>query len=130
MAERKADIKSFSFEELEQFCKARKLPSFRAKQIFDWLHVKQVTAFSQMTNLPKTMIAQLEEEAEITAEQAEPLLNGFGESYLREQMVAGVIRSRNTSVLETKDCWFLEGEYVCVEMIGAMQREQMGEEHE
>ena len=70
------------------------------------------------------------EEAEITAEQAEPLLNGFGESYLREQMVAGVIRSRNTSVLETKDCWLLEGEYVCVEMIGAMQREQMGEEHE
>lgn len=71
MAERKVDIKSFSFEELEQFCKVRKLPSFRAKQIFDWLHVKQVTAFSQMTNLPKAMIAQLEEEAEIAAHTIE-----------------------------------------------------------
>ena len=34
-------------------------PKFRAKQIFKWLHQKLVTEFSQMTDQPKALLAQL-----------------------------------------------------------------------
>ena len=38
-------------------------PKFRAKQIFKWLHQKLVTEFSQMTDQPRALLAQLEEQA-------------------------------------------------------------------
>jgi 23S rRNA (adenine2503-C2)-methyltransferase len=30
-------------------------PAFRAKQIFSWIHEKQVNSFDMMTNLPKSL---------------------------------------------------------------------------
>ena len=42
-------------------------PKFRAKQIFKWLHQKLVTEFSQMTDQPKALLAQLEEQCTIAA---------------------------------------------------------------
>jgi 23S rRNA (adenine2503-C2)-methyltransferase len=36
-------------------------PSFRAKQIFNWVYVQNVDSFSQMKNLPKALINKLEE---------------------------------------------------------------------
>lgn len=56
----KTDIKSFSKEELRAFLTEKGYPKFRADQVFSWLHEKFVTDFSQMTNLPKSMIADLD----------------------------------------------------------------------
>ena len=42
-------------------------PKFRARQIFKWLHQKLVTEFSQMTDQPKALLAQLEEQCTIAA---------------------------------------------------------------
>lgn len=36
-------------------------PKFRAKQIFSWLHEKRVVSFDEMTNIPATLRAVLEE---------------------------------------------------------------------
>ncbi len=47
--------------ELIDWCRARKLPSFRAKQIFKWIH--QGADFDGMTNLPLTLREQLKQEA-------------------------------------------------------------------
>ncbi|MGO1759540.1 MAG: 23S rRNA (adenine(2503)-C(2))-methyltransferase RlmN, partial [Mammaliicoccus vitulinus] len=41
-------------------------PKFRAKQIFDWLYVKRVNAFSEMTNLSKELRDKLVNSFEIT----------------------------------------------------------------
>jgi len=41
-------------------------PEYRGKQIYHWLHQKYVTDFSEMSNLPKKLMHQLEEEAHIT----------------------------------------------------------------
>ena len=57
----KIDIKSLSLKQLEGYLTECKQPKFRAKQIYSWLHQKLVTSFSQMTNLPKSLIAVLEE---------------------------------------------------------------------
>ncbi|OUM96435.1 MAG: 23S rRNA (adenine(2503)-C(2))-methyltransferase RlmN [Thermobacillus sp. ZCTH02-B1] len=36
-------------------------PAFRADQLFDWLYVKRVRSFAEMTNMPKALRAKLEE---------------------------------------------------------------------
>lgn len=48
-------------EELTEKVQALGLPKYRAKQILDWVYQKHVTDFTEMTNLPKPMRAQLAE---------------------------------------------------------------------
>lgn len=59
------DIRSMFPEELAQQCKEMGLPSFRAKQIFRWLHVDCVDSFDEMTNLPKLLREELIDKFEI-----------------------------------------------------------------
>ena len=54
----KTDILSLSREELSAELTAMGEKAFRAKQIYEWLHIKKVTDFSQMSNIS----AQLREE--------------------------------------------------------------------
>lgn len=60
------DIKSMTIEELEDLLISLQQSKFRAKQIFDWLHVKKVLSFTEMTNLPKALIEVLEQQCYIT----------------------------------------------------------------
>lgn len=62
----KVDIKSLDLKELTDFILELGEKKFRAKQIYEWLHVKQVYDFSEMTNISKAFIARLEELAYIT----------------------------------------------------------------
>lgn len=56
------DIKSLSIDELKDLLGTWNMPSFRATQLFEGLHKKQVTAYNQISNIPKNMIQRLEEE--------------------------------------------------------------------
>lgn len=47
----KKDIKSMTLEELTEEMKALSQKSFRAKQLFDWMHNKLADGFEEMTNL-------------------------------------------------------------------------------
>ncbi len=58
----KKDIRSYTYEELQEEMKAFGEKSFRAKQIYEWLHVKLADSFSEMTNLSLTLRNRLEEE--------------------------------------------------------------------
>ena len=42
----KVDIKSMDITELQEFLQELGEPKFRAKQLFDWLHAKQVDSFA------------------------------------------------------------------------------------
>ncbi len=64
------------------------------------------------------------------AENAGEVLERFGESYLRGQMLAGTIENARTAFEEWDGYLLLAGEYDCIEMIGKMQREQIGETNE
>ena len=59
----KTDIKSFNLKELTAFMEGLGEKSFRAKQIYQWLHVKQVYRFEEMTNISKALIEKLKEHA-------------------------------------------------------------------
>lgn len=51
----KKDIKSLSFDDLLKEIVELRLPKFRAKQIYEWLHKYGVSDFSEMTNIPKNL---------------------------------------------------------------------------
>jgi len=53
----KPSILDFTQDELKAIVK----PAFRAKQIYNWVYVQNVNAFSEMKNIPKDLIASLEE---------------------------------------------------------------------
>lgn len=58
---------------------------------------------------------------------AEAALSKFAQSALTQQMVAGRILSREESITQSEDKYLLEGTYACVEMIGRVRREQIGD---
>ncbi len=58
---KKNDIKSLNLIELTEEMKKIGEKSFRAKQIYDWIHVKLADSFSEMNNLPKSLRETLEE---------------------------------------------------------------------
>ncbi|MEW4370490.1 23S rRNA (adenine(2503)-C(2))-methyltransferase RlmN [Paenibacillus kandeliae] len=55
-------IYDFSLEDLQDWVKENNEPAFRASQIFDWLYVKRVTSFEEMTNLSKGLRAKLNDQ--------------------------------------------------------------------
>ncbi|MCH5321045.1 MAG: 23S rRNA (adenine(2503)-C(2))-methyltransferase RlmN [Eubacterium sp.] len=55
----KTDIKSLTTEQLNTAVKELSLPSFRAKQIYKWLHESGCTSFDEMTNLGKDLREKL-----------------------------------------------------------------------
>lgn len=56
----KKDIKSLNFEELKQEMAAMNEKAFRAKQVYEWLHVKLVESFEEMSNLSKALREKLD----------------------------------------------------------------------
>ena len=51
----KKDICSLDFGELAEEIAGIGEPSFRSRQIFEWLHVKLADSFDEMTNLSKKL---------------------------------------------------------------------------
>lgn len=50
-------IYDFTLEELKEKLK----PSFRAKQVYNWLYKKYASSFEEMKNLPKDLIEELKQ---------------------------------------------------------------------
>lgn len=61
----KKDICSYTYSELQEEIKGFGEKSFRAGQIYEWLHVKLAEDFDEMTNLAKDFRKRLKEEYEI-----------------------------------------------------------------
>ncbi len=56
------DLTGSSCHELAQWLENRGFASYRAEQLFDWIHRRACLDFRAMSNLPKSLIALLEEE--------------------------------------------------------------------
>ena len=56
----KIDIKSMTEEEIKEYIKTIGQPSFRAEQIFKWLHLG-ISSFDEMTNISKELRTHLDE---------------------------------------------------------------------
>ena len=60
------DIREFSLSELEERIKELSEPSYRAGQIYGWLHKKHVGSFSDMSNISKVLREKLSDRYFIT----------------------------------------------------------------
>ena len=56
-----SELNSLDLKELTDLLVSMGEKPFRAKQIFEWMHVHRVSSFDEMTNLPKTLRAKLSE---------------------------------------------------------------------
>ncbi|MDD6491054.1 MAG: 23S rRNA (adenine(2503)-C(2))-methyltransferase RlmN [Firmicutes bacterium] len=61
------DIKSLTLEELKREMEEMGEKSFRAKQLYEWMHVKLVRSFDEMTNIPLSLRERCEREYDFTA---------------------------------------------------------------
>ena len=58
---RSRDIRLLTLEELQDLVKKLGQPAFRAKQLNEWIHDKNVCSFDEMTNLPAALREKLSE---------------------------------------------------------------------
>lgn len=62
-------IKAYSLKELPDVVKALGQPSFRAKQLAQWLYIHHVSSYNEMTNLPAALRTALAERHPLHAAQ-------------------------------------------------------------
>ena len=73
------DIYSYTLEELESTFTELKLPKYRAKQLYEWLHVHNASSYDEMSNLPKALRQQLSQAFPLSStEVAERLVSSDG----------------------------------------------------
>lgn len=65
--ENKKDIKSMTFPMLVSQMQEMSMPAFRAKQIYQWMHVKLAAGFDDMTNLSKELRSELQNRYQYTS---------------------------------------------------------------
>ena len=62
----KTDIKSMQLDRLKEYVVSLGAKPFAAKQIYGWLHEKNVNSFDEMTNISKDLREKLKENCNIT----------------------------------------------------------------
>ncbi|MFT4144882.1 MAG: 23S rRNA (adenine(2503)-C(2))-methyltransferase RlmN [Mobilitalea sp.] len=103
------DIKSLNIEELTSELKEMGLPVFRAKQIYEWLHIKLVTSFDEMTNLSKDLRQKLQEHFWIAALSVVDSLHSASDGTIKY-----LFRLRDDRVIESVLMKYHHGNSVCI----------------
>ena len=67
MYDLKRDIKSLNLDELTAVLKDLGEPAFRAKQLYQWMHVKMARSYDEMTNIPAALKNKLLENFDYTS---------------------------------------------------------------
>ncbi len=62
----KPNIKDLSFDEFAAYLGGRQQPSYRARQIWQWLFQKRAASFAEMTNLSSSLRQQLDQDFSIS----------------------------------------------------------------
>ena len=84
--------------ELQEFCSTHKMPKFAASQICDWLYIKRVVSFDEMSNLSKINRAILSEQCRI----------GRSKPVMQQVSVDGTIKY----LFETEEGQHIEAVYI------------------
>jgi len=61
MSNENDDIRSISFDKLNNFIQKNNFPSYRSNQIFNWINKSTLRSFDEMTNIPKSLVKLLKE---------------------------------------------------------------------
>ena len=127
----KKDIRSYSYDELKMEMELFEEKAFRAKQIYEWLHVKLVDSFEEMTNLSKSLREKLEKQYRIPMvkmlERQESKLDGTNKFLFQLEdghMVESVLMryKHGNSVCISSQVGCRMGCKFCASTIGGLER--------
>lgn len=105
----KIDIKTFTLEQLEQQILNMNEPKFRAKQVFNWLHQKNVSSFDEMTNISKDFRQKLKDNFKITEiEIIDKLVSSV------DKTTKYLFRLENNYIIESVLMKYSYGNAVCI----------------
>ncbi len=105
----KPDIKAFNETELRELLEEMGEKSFRAKQIYRWLHIEKAESFEDMTNLSKTLRQKLSDQYELChLEKVKVLVSGIDGTRKYLFRIAG------GSVIESVLMRYQHGNSVCI----------------
>ncbi len=127
----KKDIRAYTYEQLQEEIKGLGEKAFRGKQIYEWLHVRLVDTFEEMTNLSKALREKLDEQyvilpTELAARQ-ESKLDGTNKFLFRlwdGNMVESVLMryKHGNSVCISSQVGCRMGCRFCASTIGGLER--------
>ena len=105
----KTDAGSLYQAELEALVRSLGQPSYRAAQIYGWLHEKRVSSFAEMTNLPASLREKLEQTAALpeAKTEARQISKADGTQKFAFRMVDG-------QVIESVFMPYRHGNSVCI----------------
>lgn len=103
------DIKNLTLTELTELVKQFGEKSFRAKQIYEWMHKKLVTSPEEMTNLPEAFRKRLSEECQYTVLQKVVLLTSELDGTRKY-----LFRLQDGNVIESVWMQYHHGNSVCI----------------
>ncbi|MDY3917495.1 MAG: 23S rRNA (adenine(2503)-C(2))-methyltransferase RlmN [Candidatus Limivivens sp.] len=127
----KTDIKSLNYEEMQELLTGMGEKSFRAKQVYQWIHEKLAESFGEMTNLSAGLRAKLAEQCSFTClEPVEVLTSQIDgtQKYLFRLHDGHVIESvlmkyhHGNSVCISSQAGCRMGCRFCASTIGGLQR--------
>ena len=127
----KKDIRAYGYEELQKEMATIGEKAFRAKQIYEWLHVKLADRFDEMTNLSVKLREKLAEEYDIfpvqMAERQQSKLDGTNKFLFRlydGNMVESVLMryKHGNSVCISSQAGCRMGCVFCASTIGGLKR--------
>ena len=103
------DIKSLYIDELALELKNLGLPAFRAKQIYEWLHVKLAESYDEMTNLSKELRETLYEKFPIVSLEEVDSLHSETDGTIKY-----LFRLKDDRVIESVLMKYNYGNSVCI----------------
>lgn len=109
---RKADLTSIydlSQADLEAWCSERGYPTYRARQIWNWLYRQRVYSYDEMVNLPGALRAQLADELAILP--LEPVRELWTDV---DETLKMLYRAKDGQLIETVLMFYPERATVCV----------------
>ena len=127
----KKDIRAYEYEELQKELERLGEKPFRAKRIYEWLHVKLADRFDEMTNLSVKLREKLAEEYDIfpvqMAERQQSKLDGTNKFLFRlydGNMVESVLMryKHGNSVCISSQAGCRMGCVFCASTIGGLKR--------
>jgi 23S rRNA (adenine2503-C2)-methyltransferase len=101
-------VYDYTWEHWQEWTSANGESSFRAGQIFDWLYVKRVAEFEQMTNLPKGLRDKLRDQFEFVT------LNEITRYESKDGTVKFLFELQDKNAIETVIMKHNYGNSVCV----------------
>lgn len=67
------DLKSLDIEELTEYVKSIGEPSYRAKQLYEWMHIHLARSYDDMKNIPKSLKEKLKKDASFVSLKIEKM---------------------------------------------------------